>query len=157
MSATRTGGDWTDISASLSAIVGDGAAHSATSMAIAQANSLAAQAAFFTPVVPQPGTPALALSPADGGTVVRAFWWGFHVEIGHDDLETILKSADMVNATVAAIGGNIPSPAAPWIKLLAPFVAAVHERLRAMDRGCGIYVSMSWFAPGVFIPTSVPC
>jgi hypothetical protein len=81
--------------------------------------------------------------------------WGFHVEVGHEDLETVLNSADAVNSLVALIGGNIPSPAAPWIKLLAPFVASIHQRLRELDRGNGIYISMSWFAPGVFIPTPV--
>jgi hypothetical protein len=94
---------------------------------------------------------------ARGGSIVRAFWWGFHIQLSHEDLETVLNSADMINALVDMIGGNIPSPAQPWIKLLAPFVASLHQRLREMDRGCGIYISMSWFAPGVFIPTPVDC
>jgi hypothetical protein len=90
-----------------------------------------------------------------GDVVVRAFWWGFHVQISHEALESILDSGDSLNATVNAIGGSIPSPAQPWIKLLAPFVAGIHAALRGIDRGNGIYISMTWFAPGVFIPTSV--
>jgi hypothetical protein len=93
-----------------------------------------------------------------GGTVVRAFWWGFHVQLSHEDLETVLNSADVINTLVDLIGGSIPSPAQPWIKLLAPFIASIHQRLREMEQDeCGIYVSMSWFAPGVFIPTPVRC
>ena len=126
---------------------------------IAAANSAAAQVALFgyaPATAPKPEEPRVPAQAATG-TVVRAFWWGFHVEFGHDDLETILTSADAVNTVVSLIGGNIPSPAQPWIRLLAPFVASVHQGLRGLDQGCGIYVSMSWFAPGVFIPTTVPC
>jgi hypothetical protein len=93
---------------------------------------------------------------ADGGrTTVEAFWWGFHLQLSHKDLMTVLDAADTVNSLVVLIGGNIPSPAAPWIKLIGPFVAATHAALRALDKGRGIYISMSWVAPGVFVPTTV--
>jgi hypothetical protein len=92
---------------------------------------------------------------ARGGTVVRAFWWGFHIQISHQDLQTFLASADPINAAIGAIGGGIPSPAAPFIALAAAFVAGALGLLRSLDRGSGVYVSMSWFAPGVFVPTSV--
>jgi hypothetical protein len=94
---------------------------------------------------------------ARGGTIVRVFWWGFYIRISHEDLEVILTSADVINTLVDTIGGSIPSPAQPWIKLLAPFVAAIHQKLRELDRGCGVDINMSWFAPGVFIPTPVNC
>jgi hypothetical protein len=101
------------------------------------------------------GSPTTESVSRAGDVAVRAFWWGFHVQISHEALESILSSGDSLNATVDAIGGSIPSPAQPWIKLLAPFVAGVHALLRSIDRGDGIYISMSWFAPGVFIPTPV--
>lgn len=95
-------------------------------------------------------------APSDGGqATVRAFWWGFHVQISHNDLATVLDSADAVNDLVVMVGGNIPSPAAPWIRLIGPFVSATHDLLRSLDRGRGIYISMSWIAPGVFVPTTV--
>ncbi|MGW7042202.1 hypothetical protein ACWGDT_05695 [Streptomyces avermitilis] len=101
----------------------------------------------------QNGVPTAA---ADGGGVtVRAFWWGFHFEIDHPSLEVALNAADTVNSLVGMIGGAIPSPAQPWIILVAKFVAGAHQLLRGLDRGRGIYVSMSWFAPGIFVPTSV--
>ena len=90
-----------------------------------------------------------------GGTVVRAFWWGFHVEISHEDLQAFLSGAGSVNTIVATIGGGIPSPAQPWIVLIAGFIAGALGLLRGLDRGRGVYVSMTWFAPGAFVPTSV--
>jgi hypothetical protein len=91
-----------------------------------------------------------------GGTVVRAFWWGFHIEISHEDLTAFLNSADPINAAIGAIGGAIPSPASPFIALAAAFVAGALGLLRSLDQGNGVYVSMSWFAPGAFVPTTVP-
>lgn len=90
-----------------------------------------------------------------GGTVCRAFFWGFHIQISHEDLEAFLSGAVPVNELVGRIGGSIPSPAAPWIALAAVFVAGALALLRSLDRGNGVYVSMSWFAPGIFVPTSV--
>jgi hypothetical protein len=92
---------------------------------------------------------------ARGGTVVRAFWWGFHVQISHEDLMAFLGAAEPINAVIGAIGGGIPSPAAPFIALVAGFIAGALGLLRSLDRGKGVYVSMSWFAPGIFVPTSV--
>lgn len=150
---------WESIRPELEKRFGEPGQASAAS-AIAEANSAAAQLVLFgyTSAVDSRGPSTVSGQvQAAAGTVVRAFWWGFHVEIGHDDLERILAAADVVNAVVGAIGGNIPSPAQPWIRLLAPFVASLHDGLRRLDEGCGVYISMSWFAPGVFIPTTVPC
>ncbi|ULR55594.1 hypothetical protein [Streptomyces deccanensis] len=105
---------------------------------------------------PASPSPALTRDAARGaGVTVRAFWWGFHVEIDHPTLGQILDSADTVNTLVGTIGGAIFSPAQPWIVLVAKFVAGAHQLLRGLDRGNGIYISMSWFAPGVFVPTTV--
>jgi hypothetical protein len=62
---------------------------------------------------------------------------------------------DPINTIVSTIGGSIPSPAAPWIKLVALFIAGALKLLKTLDKGHGVYISMSWFAPGIFIPTSV--
>ena len=90
-----------------------------------------------------------------GGTGVRAFFWGFHIQISHQDLEAFLNTAEPVNALIGTIGGSIPGPAAPFIALAAAFVAGALGLLKSLDHGAGVYVSMSWFAPGIFIPTSV--
>jgi len=151
---------WDAVRPELEKRFGGQPAQRAAVASIAATNSAAAQVALFgyeSSAAPKPPEEPTAPAQAVTGTVVRAFWWGFHVEFGHDDLEIILNSADAVNSVVSLIGGNIPSPAQPWIRLLAPFVASVHQGLRGLDQGCGIYVSMSWFAPGVFLPTTVPC
>ena len=93
-------------------------------------------------------------SQARGGTVARAFWWGFHIEISHGDLQSFLGVANPINAIVAAIG-PVTGPAAPFVALVAGFIAGALGLLAGLDRGRGVYISMSWFAPGVFVPTSV--
>lgn len=89
-----------------------------------------------------------------GGTVVRAFWWGFHIEISHADLQAFLAVAAPINQIAGAIG-PVTGPAAPFVMLAAGFIAGALDLLRGLDRGRGVYISMSWFAPGVFVPTSV--
>lgn len=90
-----------------------------------------------------------------GGTVVRTFWWGFHVQISHEDLGVFLTGAMTVNAIATAIGGGIPSPAQPFFLLIGGFILATLAALKALDRGQGIYISMLWWMPGAFVPTSV--
>lgn len=122
------------------------------------ANSQAAQAEYFKHNrdvdIDVPTTSALP-TLLNTGTAVRAFWWGFHIEISHSALDAFINSADPINTLIGSIGGSIPSPAAPWIKLSAMFVAGALKLLKTLDQGRGVYVSMSWFAPGIFIPTSV--
>ena len=45
---------------------------------------------------------------ARGGVVVRAFWWGFHIEIDHGSLQAALDAADVVNTLVGLIGDQFP-------------------------------------------------
>lgn len=92
---------------------------------------------------------------ARDGTAVQAFWWGFHVQLSHEDLASFVSGAQGVNTIVGTIGGSIPSPAAPWIRLAAEFIAGALGLLSSLDRGAGVFISMSWFAPGIFVPTSV--
>lgn len=62
--------------------------------------------------------------------------------------------AEPLNAIAAAIG-PVTGPAAPFILAASGFIAGALRLLKNLDRGRGVYISMSWFAPGVFIPTSV--
>jgi hypothetical protein len=143
-------GNWEEVSAALSERFRMSRGEEDFMSRTIEANSAAAQAIYFGTANGQDVS-----VQTRGGTVARAFWWGFHVQISHQDLGTILNAADTLNTLVSNIGGNIPSPAQPWIKLMAPFIAATHQLLRSLDKGRGIYISMSWFAPGIFIPTSV--
>lgn len=80
------------------------------------------------------------------GTVVRAFWWGFHLQISHRDL----SNPDPVGAIQST-----STAASPFLARAAGFVASALHTLRSLDRGDGVYISMSWFAPFIFVPTSV--
>ena len=150
MSSLIPNGNWEEVSSALTQRLresrGDG---QQLIHRVIEANERAAEAAYFS------GVSLSARAQVRGGSVARVFWWGFHVEISHQDLPTVLGAADTVNTLVDLIGGSIPSPAQPWIKLLAPFISGTLQLLRALDRGRGIYISMSWFAPGAFVPTSV--
>lgn len=90
-----------------------------------------------------------------GPPITRAFWWGFHIECSSQGLRDFLSVADPINAIAKAIG-PMTGPAAPFVLAAAAFIAASLQLLRNLDRGNGVYISMSWFAPGVFIPTTVP-
>ena len=90
-----------------------------------------------------------------GGPIVRTYWWGFSVQISHQDLDMFLGGAFTVNAIATAIGGGIPSPAQPFFLLIGGFILATIGALKALDRGQGIYISMLWWMPGAFVPTAV--
>lgn len=91
---------------------------------------------------------------AKGKPIVRTFFWGFHIEISSGGLTHFLSVAQPVNAIVAAIG-PVTGPAAPFILAAAGFVAGALKLLKNLDHGQGVYISMSWVTPGVFIPTTV--
>jgi hypothetical protein len=50
----------------------------------------------------------------------------------------------------------VTGPAAPFIAIAAVFIAGALGLLKSLDQGYGVYISMSWFAPGIFVPTPVP-
>lgn len=90
-----------------------------------------------------------------GGIACETFWWGFHLVIPSNILADFIVGATTVNDVVAAIG-PVTGGAAPFVEAAAGFVALGLTTLKALDKGAGIYVSMSWFAPGMFVPTTVP-
>lgn len=90
-----------------------------------------------------------------GGTVVRTFWWGFHIQVSHEDLQTFITTATTVTAILGLIGGLVPSPAQPFLAAAAAFIAGALQLLASLDQGKGVYISMTWFAVGAFVPTTV--
>lgn len=98
-------------------------------------------------------------STASDAPILRAFVWGFHLELSSRCVRELSLVANPVNEIVAAIG-PARGPAAPFVPLAAAFVAGLLQGLNQfgcgkLDQGDGIYVSMSWFAPGVFIASAV--
>ncbi|MER5671838.1 caspase family protein [Pseudonocardia alni] len=91
-----------------------------------------------------------------GPTGFHFFWWGMNLRLTHDDLETVLLSADSVGSLTGLVGGVVPDAARSYLELLVTFIKASAALLRRLDQGNGVYISMSWFAVGVFVPTTVP-
>jgi hypothetical protein len=116
------------------------------------ANAQAAEDAYFGPSGQSAGT----RDATRGGSVARFFWWGFHVQVSHEDLGFALTAADPQGPFASMLRRVLPADYARWIDIIGPFVAGASGVIRGMDRGRGVYISMSWFAPGIFVPTSVP-
>jgi hypothetical protein len=89
-----------------------------------------------------------------GGTSIRGDWWGFQIYVSHDDLNAFLATTAPLVAITATFAAVLWPPAAPFIAAAAAFVAGILTLLKTLDRGNGVYISMSWFAAGVFVPTT---
>jgi hypothetical protein len=89
-----------------------------------------------------------------GGSNVRWDWWGFQLKVSHEDLNVFLATAVPLTAITATLVIALAGPTAPFVAAVAAFIAGVLGLLKALDRGNGIYISMSWFAVGAFIPTT---
>jgi hypothetical protein len=90
-----------------------------------------------------------------GGTTVRGDWWGFQIMVSHEDLDVFLATAVPLSAITATLVAGLWPPAAPFIAIAAAFIAGALALLKSLDRGRGVCISMSWFAAGVFVPTTV--
>src|SRR5262249_33300214 len=93
--------------------------------------------------------------------MVKTFGWGFHIQFSHSEVVSIEDAVDKIKqagdlAEKAPVDGN----AGAYVKFvgaLVSFIAGiVAPLLKTIDQGNGIYVSMLWFAPGIFVPTTVP-
>lgn len=123
-----------------------------------EANSRAAQIALFGGPVQLEGgdlNRGTVSMPTRGGSVARAFWWGFHIQLSHEDVQLIVSIGDGAAQVISAISAVVPSVIRPWLAIVGVFLKVSVAVLRALDRGRGVYISMSWFAAGVFVPTSV--
>jgi hypothetical protein len=89
-----------------------------------------------------------------GGTSIRGDWWGFQIYVSHADLSVFLATATPLVAITATLAATLWPPAAPYIAAAAAFIAGALALLRTLDRGAGVYISMSWFAAGLFVPTT---
>ena len=134
----------------------------------AAASALRARGGQTGTVAGRPATPAFAMTastnigpyPTQPPTYAEAFWWGFHVVIPHEAmqwLDVAFGSGLIANAAAlgAVIGPTLSVPVAGWV-LAALFVYLMAEwgLCHACDKGNGIYLSMTWIAPGIFVPTT---
>jgi hypothetical protein len=125
---------------------------------IIETNARNAQIALFGGPVLLPEAEqgrGMVSAPTRGGTVARAFWWGFHIEISHEDVLQTITAVDGLNIIVAMLQNEVPPVVRPFLAVAKVFLDTSKAVLQALDRGRGVYISMSWFAPGIFVPTSV--
>lgn len=119
-----------------------------------EANSRAAQIALFGGVVQLADTEQnrnLRSIPR-GSTVANAFWWGFQIDISHEDVQAIINTVEGASSFIGAITPIVPQWIRPFLSLVKLFLDAAIPVLRALDRGNGISICMSWFTPGVMVP-----
>lgn len=90
------------------------------------------------------------------GTVAcHEYWWGFQLEIPHAVLTT-WSSGTTESTDIAAAIGPGTGPSAPFRRRVAAWIASRIDELKELDQGAGVYASMTWMAPNIFIPTSIP-
>jgi hypothetical protein len=93
---------------------------------------------------------------APSGTIgCREYWWGFQLEIPHESLATwvigLTEPADIADALGTGTG-----PSTPFRRRAAAWIANHLLELQTLDTGVGVCVSMTWMAPNIFIPTTIP-
>lgn len=72
----------------------------------------------------------------------------------HEFIEQGATGFDLAAIFTGAIG-VVSDPAAPFVELVAAYLKAEGALVRAVDQGKGAYVSMTWLAPGIFVPTAI--
>jgi len=150
-------GNWDDVRAQLDTQMRDGVDADALQRAI-EANARAAQLALFGGTVQVDEALAnrsMTSTRTRGGTVARAFWWGFHIQISHADVQELVNGFNGAAVLINALMPIVPGVVRPFLAVAKIFLDVSSAVLRALDRGRGVYISMSWFAPGIFVPTSV--
>lgn len=98
---------------------------------------------------------AVKPAPRSGGVVCRTFWWGFHLEISHAELE-MMNAAGISRDVLGQRIEMVPHRVVPHLATLVDFVVASFENIKKIDRGAGVFVSMSSFAPDLYVTTAVP-
>jgi len=100
----------------------------------------------------------------NGGTPVptpkshaNIFWWGLQIAVVESDLERIAASAN-IQLAAHQIASSVLTPLAIgeiFISEIASFLSINSLILHVVDRGNGVYITMSWLAPGIFVPTAI--
>ena len=92
----------------------------------------------------------------NSGVQANLFWWGFQIVLPEAALKqlatasNIEKAASMlVTAALLAVPVQVPLVAA-----IAAYIALELTLIAAVDKGNGVYISMSWLLPGIFVPTT---
>ena len=100
------------------------------------------------------GVPDNACADPNTQVIVEAYPWGFHFRIP----ESVMGQFTDTGSAAAKFTGAIApftGPAAPYIAAAAAYCALEMSLMKSVDHGRGVYLSMLWVAPGVFVPTSL--
>ncbi len=87
----------------------------------------------------------------------NAFWWGDNIVFP----EPVMKTLNTVGDIAKALGPLLASAAAaaefllPFIPLIIGYVVADFAIMKAIDQGKGVYLSATWLAPPLLIPTPI--
>jgi len=96
--------------------------------------------------------PAVARGPISA----QGFVWGFSIYVPESEMQALLAGGAALATLTGAVGAALSGTwAAPFIALLAAYIAAELAWMKAIDKGRGVAVSMSWVAPGIFVPTAL--
>jgi metacaspase-1 len=98
---------------------------------------------------------AVKPAPRGAGMVCRIFWWGFHLEIPHGEVEAMTRSG-IDQLALARMLKVVPHRAAPHVGTLVDFVVRTFSNIKQLDRGGGVFISMSSFAPDLYVTTAAP-
>jgi hypothetical protein len=93
-------------------------------------------------------THAPRTAPA-GVIACHPYWWGFQVELTHASLAAWLPTTEWTEIAIAM--GPLSGPASPFLRRAAMWIASRLDELEQLDRGAGVYASMTWMAPNIFV------
>lgn len=118
---------------------------------------------------PQPEGPRAAAAPGDVITA-KAFWWGWHLDVPHDQVEPLLSNTEKVAEIVETALHFIPEVGALVALALKAYFAVMRQVVEKVDKGNGVYLSQTWaiyaaliasggllgpaLVPVLFIPTT---
>lgn len=87
-------------------------------------------------------------------TACRTFWWGFHLELSSSEVAE-LAAHGITHAALVRTLEAVPHRIAPHLSTLVDYLANQAAEIVAVDRGAGVYISMSTFAPDLYVATPV--
>lgn len=98
--------------------------------------------------------PPVPPAPPPVAITVQTYGWGFHFVVP-EALMQDWTGAGLAVAEVVQFAATFAGPAAVFVEALGEYLEAEFDLAKAVDKGNGVYVSMSWFAPALFVPTPI--
>ena len=84
------------------------------------------------------------------GVNVRAEFWGLVIDLDNN----IAKDTASIIASIATICEAVGAVFPPAVAPLTLYLGAEAILIAAVNKGNGVYLTMIWITPGIFVPTS---